>query len=272
MSSRRSGARRATDPEPPGRAGAPDSVARVDTEPDAIFAEPRLAAIYDDLDPDRSDLEPYRALVRELGATSVLDVGCGTGTFASLLVADGIAVTGVDPAAASLEVARSKPGAASVRWIHGDATTLPAMAVDVATMTANVAQVFVTEDAWQGSLRGIAASLHPDGHLVFEVRDPARRAWLEWTRDASWSITEVPGVGPVESWVEVQRVVGPLISFRWTYRFHRSGDVLTSDSTLRFRTEAEVRRSLARAGFEVVEVRDAPDRPGKEFVFVARRR
>jgi hypothetical protein len=32
-----------------------------------VQAEPRLAAIYDDLDPDRSDLEPYRSLVGEFG-------------------------------------------------------------------------------------------------------------------------------------------------------------------------------------------------------------
>lgn len=47
---------------------------------DAIFEHPRLAAIYDALDPDRSDLEAYSALVDEFGARRVLDIGCGTGT------------------------------------------------------------------------------------------------------------------------------------------------------------------------------------------------
>ena len=53
--------------------------------PDAIFDDPRLAQVYDPLDPDRSDLDVYVDLVSELGARSVLDVGCGTGTFACLL-------------------------------------------------------------------------------------------------------------------------------------------------------------------------------------------
>ena len=74
--------------------------------PDPLFAEPRLAEIYDILDADRSDLPVYAALVTEFGARSVLDVGCGTGVFASLLASIGVEVTGVDPAAASLEVAR----------------------------------------------------------------------------------------------------------------------------------------------------------------------
>ena len=55
--------------------------------PDAIFEDPRLAAVYDPLDPDRSDLDVYVAIAQELGARSVLDVGCGTGTFACLLAA-----------------------------------------------------------------------------------------------------------------------------------------------------------------------------------------
>jgi 2-polyprenyl-3-methyl-5-hydroxy-6-metoxy-1,4-benzoquinol methylase len=49
---------------------------------DDIFEHPRLAAIYDALDSDRSDLDVYVAIADELGARRVLDVGCGTGTLA----------------------------------------------------------------------------------------------------------------------------------------------------------------------------------------------
>lgn len=72
--------------------------------PDAIFDHPRLALLYDVFDDDRSDLTHYVALLNELGATSVLDVGCGTGSLAVLLASRGVSVTGVDPAEASLAV------------------------------------------------------------------------------------------------------------------------------------------------------------------------
>ena len=67
--------------------------------PDRLFADRRLAGVYDPLDPDRSDLEVYAVIAVELGARTVLDLGCGTGTFAVMLGERGLDVTGVDPAA-----------------------------------------------------------------------------------------------------------------------------------------------------------------------------
>ena len=81
---------------------------------DEIFEHPRLVAIYDALDPDRSDLVVYAAIADELRARRVLDVGCGTGTFALLLADRGLEVAGVDPAGGLLDVARAKPGANGV--------------------------------------------------------------------------------------------------------------------------------------------------------------
>ncbi len=238
---------------------------------DEIFVNPRLAALYDPLGPDRGDLDPYVRLAGELRAGRVLDIGCGTGVLALLLVRRGIEVVGVDPAQASVDVARAKPGGDQVRWIRGDVAALPPLQVDLATMTANVAQEIVDQDDWRATLRGAYAALRPGGHLVFETRDPARRAWEGWNRERSHRVTEIPGAGPVESWVEVTEVAGPLVSFRWTYVFAADGEVLTSDSTLRFRERQEAEADLSTAGFEVREVRDAPDRPGREFVFIARR-
>lgn len=126
---------------------------------DEIFEHPRLAAIYDALAPDRSDLDVYVAIADELGAGRVLDVGCGTGTFALLLAERGLEVIGVDPASASLSVARGKPGAERVRWIGGDVTALPPLAVDLTTMTGNVAQAIVEQADWDETLRGVYEAL-----------------------------------------------------------------------------------------------------------------
>jgi len=237
--------------------------------PDAIFADPRLAAVYDAFDDDRSDLDVYVAIADELEARTVIDVGCGTGSLATLLAARGRVVIGVDPAAASLDVARAKD--ARVRWIHGDAAVLPAAAADLAVMTGNVAQVFLTDDEWAATLRAVHDALRPGGFLVFETRRPQRRAWEGWAADTGALRRDVPGVGVVARRFALTGVNAPYVSFRLTYDFP-GGATLISDSTLRFRDEPEIRAALDGAGFDVREVRDAPDRPGLEFVFVAVRR
>jgi hypothetical protein len=99
---------------------------------------------------------------------------------------------------------------------------------------------------------------------VFETRDPDARGWETWTPDATRRT-----VDGVTSWTELTAVELPLVSFRATWRF-ADGTELTSDSTLRFRDLDELAADLEDAGFDLDEVRDAPDRPGLEFVVIAR--
>src|ERR1700722_4607864 len=126
---------------------------------DALFEEPRLARVYDPLDPDRDELLVYAGIAAEFGARSVLDIGCGTGTFACLLAGRGVDVIGADPAGASLDVGRAKPGAGRGGRLRWGAAGLPPPRVDLATMTGNVAQVFVTDAEWDAALRSARAAL-----------------------------------------------------------------------------------------------------------------
>jgi SAM-dependent methyltransferase len=237
--------------------------------PDRIFSEPRLVAVYDACDGARDDLDLYVALVAEVGARTVLDVGCGTGSLACRLALAGIEVIGVDPAPASIDVALQKPGAGRVRWVLGTAADAWSVGADLAVMTGNVAQVFLADEAWTAALDAIRSALRPGGWLAFEVRDPARRAWEEWTPERTRRTIDVPDIGPVTAWTELVSMDEPLVSFRHHRVFASDGAHLTSDSTLRFRSQDELCSSLDEAGFEVTEIRDAPDRPGLEWVFLA---
>lgn len=143
------------------------------------------------------------------------------------------------------------------------------VALDLIIMIGNVAQVFVTDEEWMATLRACRDALRPAGRLVFEVRDPTREAWKGWNREQSYKTIQAPGIGTVESWVELMNVQLPLVSFRYTFVFREDGSVMTSESILRFRSQSEIAETLSRAGFTVESVRDAPDRPGLEFVFIA---
>ncbi|MDP9795125.1 hypothetical protein J2S43_003637 [Catenuloplanes nepalensis] len=95
------------------------------------------------------------------------------------------------------------------------------------------------------------------------TRRPERRDWTNWP------------AGPVirdgiEQRLRLTDVSPPLLSFRFTYRFP-DGAELISDSTLRFRTLDELEVSLRDAEFAIHDIRDAPDRPGLEWVILAQR-
>jgi SAM-dependent methyltransferase len=229
-----------------------------------LFADRRLAEIYDALHRDRSDLDPYLARVAELSPTSVLDLGCGTGTFALQLAALGKEVIGVDPAAASIEVARRKDEAGRVRWIVGDATSLPDVEVDLVTMTGNVGE-HLSDTAWSSALVACRKVLRPEGHLLFGARDPAGRPWSQWNESSTFERVEIAGVGVVRDWLEVTDEGPHHFTFRWTFVFERDGTTIEWNATFRVRTRGEITDALTVAGFEIVSF-DEPN-----FLFTARR-
>lgn len=232
--------------------------------PDAHYADPRLAAVYDAFeDPERPDLGPYLARARVPGTRRVLDVGCGTGVLAGRLAALGLEVTGADPAAASLDVARARCDA--VTWLHRAAADLPVLDADLAVMTGNVAQVFLADDDLDAAFGGVARAVRAGGRFVLEARRPQARAWETW--GPVQEQRDVPGVRRVERSFALLEVALPFVSFRQTYRL--GGEVVVSDSTLRFRELDEIVDALQRQGFTVQAVGQAPDRPGLEFVLDA---
>ena len=244
--------------------------------PDSIFSNPRLARVYDPLDPDRSDLDIYLQAIEAVNAKVVLDVGCGTGTLISKLTALGVATLGVDPAGASIVVAREKVDSDLAEFVVGTAVDVAADPsrhgyFDLATMTANVAQVFLSDDDWMTTLRAIKSCLLPGGHFVFETRQPADRGWQRWTREQTHRLVEIDGEGPVEEWIQVTKVDGELVSFESPTIFHRDSERIDSTSTLRFRDKDEFKRSLSAAGFIDLEIRDLPYAPGRGWLILARK-
>lgn len=215
------------------------------------FSDPRLVALYDFIDSVRSDAPFYARLAADLGVTSVIDVGCGTGAITCDLARLGYRVTGIDPAPAMLEVARARPGGHLVRWIEGDAANLDGPPADLALMTAHVAQVISDEAAWQATLAATQRALRSGGHLIFDSRNPAVEAWRSWTPEASRRRIEATPWGPVDVWIQSTEVRGDLVQYEIHYRFTATGEELISSNVLRFRTLDELTHALGAAGFEV---------------------
>jgi SAM-dependent methyltransferase len=240
------------------------------------FRDPRLVVVYDVECPWSRDDDFFLSVLADEPATDVLDLGCGTGRLALAMAAAGYRVTGVDPARPSLDAARRKPGADRVTWIEGSTGVLTAAAFDAALMTSHVAQFFVGDAEWATALADLRRALRPGGRLIFDTRDPAARGWEAWNPVDSRRGNRLPDGTAVTSWSEVTSIMDGAVSATHHYRFS-DGDAREATLTLRFRPEAEVRASLAAAGFAVEHIwggwsRDPVGHPDGEFLVVARSR
>ncbi len=223
------------------------------------FRDPRLVALYDAQFSWGRDDDFFVSVVAETPGARVLDLGCGTGRLALALAASGHRVTGVDPAPASLDAARAKPGADRVTWLDGTSRVLPDAAFDVAVMTSHVAQFFVSDADWVDALADVRRSLVAGGRLAFDTRDPGAQAWLRWNpRDSRTHVRLTDGT-VVRVWTDVTGVGQGAVDFTIHYLWPDAGE-LTSTATLRFRTEEEVRSALTTAGFIIEHIYGGWDR------------
>ena len=218
----------------------------------AEFNDPRLVEVYDAECPWSRDDDFFVLVAHETPGSRVLDLGCGTGRLALGLSAHGHSVTGVDPARASLDAARAKPGVERVTWIEGTSALLGADEFDLAVMTSHVAQFFVTDHEWGRVLADLRRALVLGGRLVFDARDPSDRAWERWDTDRQRSVT-LPDGRVVQERTEVTAVEDDTVSFAIHYEFpdHKA---LVSTARLRFRSADELRESLRAAGFTVEQI------------------
>lgn len=240
----------------------------------AEFNEAALVMVYDAEFGWSRDDDFFASVVNEVPGSRVLDLGCGTGRLALALAAAGHRVTGVDPAAASLEAARSKPGADQVRWIEGTSAALPDAAFDTAVMTSHVAQFFLSEQEWAAVLADLKRALVPGGRLTFDARDPRARGWEQWGERYSRRDLPLPDGRTVTITLEVTSVARGVVGSRARYVFSDGTD-LVSNQDLRFRTEDELRSSLGAAGFTIEQIYGGWDRgpigsPDGEFLVIAR--
>ena len=250
-----------------------------------LYSDPRLVALYDALNPCGPDTAFYLALAQS--AEHIVDLGCGTGLLACELAKRGYRVTGIDPSPEMLRAARSRPDGEKVTWIEGDAGALPFVGrVDLLVMTGHVAQVVLDDGAFLAVLEAARRALRPGGRIAFESRNPAARAWEDWTPARSSRRIDAPDGKTVEVWQERHIEPDPLatgrVAFTTRYRFLSATegsadttDTLEATSELRFRTLDELTRLLLGAGFTDIDwygdwSRAPVDETSRELIAVAR--
>lgn len=214
----------------------------------SLYNDPRIAAVYDTLNPPGADHAFYVELAGRQ-ALNILDVGCGTGRLACALAALGHTVTGIDPSDAMLEIARGREGGERVAWFKGTATELALeRRFDLIIMTGHAFQVLLSDRAIRVALRALRGLLAPAGTFAFETRNRAVREWEEWTPAATRQTLDVPGVGRVDVHNDIRAVIGSVVTYETHFQFGAGVQVVTADS-VRFMDHGEVCGFLNAAGF-----------------------
>lgn len=122
-----------------------------------------------------------RAMLEELAARpgeTILDVGCGTGSFAVMLKASqpAVRVIGIDPDEEALTIARAKADVAglNVEWEQGFARDLGVRSADAIVSSLMFHQVPMTEK--RAGLSAMFAAVRPGGRIV--IADYGRQKGL----------------------------------------------------------------------------------------------
>lgn len=137
------------------------------------------AALYDAMDVDRSaHLAFYSGLVTP-GVSSLLDLGCGTGSI-TMAMAEKMAqpprVSGVDLSERMIEIARGR--APEFDWRVGDLSAPPVSEqYDLIVCCFHTLQVLVDEADLARCFAEVAARLAPGGRFAFDIYRP-NLAWL----------------------------------------------------------------------------------------------
>jgi SAM-dependent methyltransferase len=214
------------------------------------YQHAQIAEIYDLTNPRAQDTDFYLALAG-LCPCSVLDLGCGTGTLCCALAERGHQVTGVDPAAAMLEVARRKPHAEQVEWVESSAQSYKAhRRFDLVVMTGHAFQTLLTDADVLAVFETMRGHLEERGRVAFETRN-SRLDWVgEWASRPP--VVHLLSGGQLLETLEITGGEGEFISFRTSYRLPQ--ETLTTRSTLRFPSREHVEALVDRSGLVIGEV------------------
>jgi len=211
------------------------------------YENAQIAEIYDLVNSRAQDTDFYLSLAGPRPC-SVLDLGCGTGMLCCALAERGHRVTGVDPAAAMLAVARSKSHAEQVEWVEASAQSYKAQRrFDLIVMTGHAFQVLLTDADVLAVLETMRAHLTERGRVAFETRNPR----VDWAGEWAGRARRLPG-GKLLETLEITGKDGEFISFQTSCRLPHG--TLTTSSTLRFPSREHVEALIARSGLAVREV------------------
>lgn len=188
-------------------------------------------------------------LIRDLNpaATTLLDVGCGTGSHARALIDSGFSVDGLDLEPAFVEIARRKCPEGTF-WVGDMAALDVPRRYDVVTCLFSAIGYVHTEEELRKAIAGMRAVLNPGGVLIV---DP----WFEPGQLTHGWISVLVGTGADVTVCRMSRtlVEGTVSRMEFEYLIGRSSGIerRRETHTLSLFTQTQMEAAFAEAGLDV---------------------
>lgn len=219
------------------------------------------AALYDAMDVDRSLHLSFYASLATTETTSLLDLGCGTGTITMHIAANmapDARVVGVDLSAKMVEIARTRaPGAT---WVEGDLMDPPVSgSFDLIVICFHTVQVLLRDEQLAACFAAVRRLLAPGGRFAFDLYQPN----LDWLAQVD------PGPAIARVFTDARgRVIevvedaarydaqARVLSGEWRLRDQATGQILPVEPIIQRVRQffpADIRRALADAGLKVIQ-------------------
>lgn len=215
-----------------------------------------IPLVYDQINSWGKDDEFFVSLLKKINVKTIADLGCGTGRLTTQFAEAGYKITAVDPNEEAIEYAKSKEYLSDVEWIVGDSANLKTNGFEAIIMTANVAQVFLTEESWNNVVADAYRALKPGGHFIFDTRNPLDKVWEQWEKDLTPEVAKNEVTQePLEIWTQYEGLVNYVFTFYETVKKADTGEVIIREKMeLKFRTQETICDSLKQAKFSKVQV------------------
>lgn len=221
-----------------------------ETKSDGLYTDPNLAQFYDLENGWGEDFDCCLQMAR--ASDSILDLGCGTGELIAKLAPHQQAI-GVDPAAAVLEIAKSRPGGEHAIWVNTDARSLDlGQRFDLIVLTGHSFQVFLTKNDQSAVLDTIYRHLTPQGRFIFDTRNPDVKAWQNWTRNQSKRHLEHPQFGRVDVWSHATFDAShSIVTYKTHYQIASNQQDFRAESKIKFTPKDQISDLIEEAGLMV---------------------
>ena len=238
---------------------------------DLHYEHPKLVSIYDLGNGWSNDRDFYLSLAGK-DPKRVLDLGCGTGLLCNAYAEQGHLVTGVEPSASMLAVARGSRFGDQIAWAQSSSQEFRSeKRFDLIVMTGHAFQVLLDDGDISATFSRVREHLASDGLFAFETRNPV----IDWAHEWDGMCRELKSpFGIVRETFKVRSTQEDRIVFETQYAF--SDEALVSFSELRFLSSDAIARRLEGSGLRVESLLGDWDgsafdpEKSREMIFLAR--